>query len=213
MDLYFSPLACSLATRITFYEANADANFIQVNTKKKRVADGTDFYPVSPLGQVPVLRTDEGWLLTENTAILPYVADQFPHARLMPPAGTAGRAKVQQWLGFISTELHKAVFVPLLDPGASEDVLNYTRKRVPLRLAVLDAHFAANAFLVEGFTVADAYLATVLNWAQYSGVSLAAWPSVDAYYRRIAQRPAVAKALAEEMALYLEEQAREKAAA
>lgn len=213
MDLYFSPLACSLATRITFYEANADANFIQVNTKKKRVADGTDFYPVSPLGQVPVLRTDEGWLLTENTAILPYVADQFPHARLMPPAGTAGRAKVQQWLGFISTELHKAVFVPLLDPGASEDVLNYTRKRVPLRLAVLDAHFAANAFLVERFTVADAYLATVLNWAQYSGVSLAAWPSVDAYYRRIAQRPAVAKALAEEMALYLEEQAREKAAA
>ncbi|CAG4887701.1 glutathione binding-like protein [Paraburkholderia gardini] len=213
MDLYFSPMACSLATRITFYEADAGANFIQVDTKKKRIADGTDFYQVSPLGQVPVLRTNEGWLLTENTAILPYVADQFPQAQLMPPAGTAERAKVQQWLGFISTELHKAVFVPLLDPGASEDVLNYTRKRVPLRLAVLDAHFAANAFLLERFTVADAYLATVLNWAQYSGVSLAAWPSVDAYYRRIAQRPAVAKALAEEMALYLEEQAREKAAA
>ena len=175
MDLYFSPLACSLATRITFYEANADANFIQVNTKKKRVADGTDFYPVSPLGQVPVLRTDEGWLLTENTAILPYVADQFPHARLMPPAGTAGRAKVQQWLGFISTELHKAVVVPLLDPGASEDVLNYTRKRVPLRLAVLDAHFAAQTEfgkplvnslftlgLLIGMTVNDTTLGTTV---------------------------------------------------
>ncbi|SEA04175.1 glutathione binding-like protein [Paraburkholderia sartisoli] len=213
MDLYFSPMACSLATRITLYEANAHANFIQVDTKKKRVADGTDFYQVSPLGQVPVLRTNDGWLLTENTAILPYVADQFPHAHLMPPAGTAERAKVQQWLGFISTELHKAVFVALLDPTAAEDVLNYTRKRVPLRLAVLDAHLAANAFLLERFTVADAYLATVLNWAQYSGVSLAAWPSVDAYCRQIAQRPAVAKAFAEEMALYLEEQAREKATA
>ncbi|CAG4891659.1 glutathione binding-like protein [Paraburkholderia saeva] len=213
MDLYFSPMACSLATRITLYEANADAGFIQVNTKKKRVADGTDFYQVSPLGQVPVLRTNDGWLLTENTAILPYVADQFPHAHLIAPAGTVERAKVQQWLGFISTELHKAVFVPLLDPAASEEVLNYSRRRVPLRLGVLDTHFAANAFLVDRFTVADAYLATVLNWAQYSGLSLAEWPAVDAYFRRMAQRPAVAKAFAEEMALYLEEQAREKAAA
>jgi len=78
MDLYFSPLACSLATRITLYEAGAQAGFIQVDTKQKKLRDGSDFYPVNALGQVPVLRTDEGWLLTENTAILPYVADQFP---------------------------------------------------------------------------------------------------------------------------------------
>jgi glutathione S-transferase len=154
------------------------------------------------------LRTDEGWLLRENTAILPYVADAFPAARLAPAVGTAERAKLQEWLGFISTELHKAVFVPLLDPHATADVQAYTRKKVNLRLGVLEAHLRGREFLMEHFTVGDAYLVTVLNWAQHSGVDLAEWPSVDAYYKRTAHRPQVAKALAEEVALYLEEQAR-----
>ncbi|MGE8159895.1 glutathione binding-like protein [Paraburkholderia sp. NPDC080076] len=208
MELYFSPLACSLATRIALYEANADAQFIEVDTKSKQLRDGSDFYPINPLGQVPVLRTDEGWLLRENTAILPYVADAFPAARLAPAVGTAERAKLQEWLGFISTELHKAVFVPLLDPHATADVQTYTRKKVNLRLGVLEAHLRGREFLMEHFTVGDAYLVTVLNWAQHSGVDLAEWPSVDAYYKRTAHRPQVAKALAEEVALYLEEQAR-----
>ncbi|MFM0004319.1 glutathione binding-like protein [Paraburkholderia dipogonis] len=207
MELYFSPLACSLATRIALYEANADAQFIEVDTKSKQLRDGSDFYPINPLGQVPVLRTDEGWLLRENTAILPYVADAFPAARLAPAVGTAERAKLQEWLGFISTELHKAVFVPLLDPHATADVQAYTRKKVNLRLGVLEAHLRGREFLMEHFTVGDAYLVTVLNWAQHSGVDLAEWPSVDAYYKRTAHRPQVAKALAEEVALYLEEQA------
>jgi glutathione S-transferase len=209
MDLYFAPLACSLATRIAFYEAGAKAGFIQVDTKLKQLHDGSDFYPINALGQVPVLRTDEGWLLTENTAILPYVADQFPDSQLAPPAGTAARAKLQQWLGFISTELHKAVFVPLLDPHAPEEVLAYTRRKVALRISVLQEQLADREFLLDRFTVADAYLVTVLNWAQHSGVDLAQWPVVDAYYSRIAQRPNVAKALAEEIALYREELARQ----
>ena len=100
MELYFSPLACSLATRIALYEANADAQFIQVDTKSKRLRDGSDFYPINPLGQVPVLRTDEGWLLKENTAILPYVADAFPAARLAPATGTAERAQAAGVVGF-----------------------------------------------------------------------------------------------------------------
>ncbi|MFM0122955.1 glutathione binding-like protein [Paraburkholderia sp. RL18-101-BIB-B] len=208
MELYFSPLACSLATRIALYEANADAQFIEVDTKSKQLRDGSDFYPINPLGQVPVLRTDEGWLLRENTAILPYVADAFPAARLAPAVGTAERAKLQEWLGFISTELHKAVFVPLLDPHATADVQTYTRKKINLRLGVLEGHLRGREFLMEHFTVGDAYLVTVLNWAQHSGVDLAEWPSVDAYYKRTAHRPQVAKALAEEVALYLEEQAR-----
>ncbi|WP_168790673.1 glutathione binding-like protein [Paraburkholderia aromaticivorans] len=208
MQLYFSPLACSLATRIALYEANADAQFIEVDTKSKQLRDGSDFYPINPLGQVPVLRTDEGWLLRENTAILPYVADAFPAARLAPAAGSAERAKLQEWLGFISTELHKGVFVPLLDPHAPADVQTYTRKKISLRLGVLEEHLRGREFLVEHFTVADAYLVTVLNWAQHSGVDLAEWPSVDAYYKRMVHRPQVAKALAEEVALYLEEQAR-----
>ena len=204
MDLYFSPLACSLATRITLYEAGAQAGFIQVDTKKKKLRDGSDFYPVNALGQVPVLRTDEGWLLTENTAILPYVADQFPAARLAPVAGTAERAKLQQWLGFISTELHKGVFVPLLDPAAPHD---YARQKVARRLDYLQAHLSTHTYLLDDFTVADAYLTTVLNWAKHCDVDLAQWPAVDAYYHRIVQRPHVAKALNEEIALYREEQA------
>ncbi len=206
MDLYFSPLACSLATRIALYEAGAQASFIQVDTKHKTLRDGTDFYPVNALGQVPVLRTDDGWLLTENTAILPYVADQFPAARLAPVAGTPERAKLQQWLGFISTELHKAVFVPLLDPTAPHD---YARQKVARRLDYLQAHLAGHDYLVGGFTVADAYLAVVLNWAKYCDIDLAKWPAIDAYYRRILQRPQVARAFAEEVALYKEEQARQ----
>lgn len=213
MELYFSPLACSLATRIALYEADADAQFIEVDTKSKQLRDGSDFYPINPLGQVPVLRTNEGWLLRENTAILPYVADAFPAARLAPAAGTAERAKLQEWLGFIGTELHKGVFVPLLDPQAPADVRTYTQKKIAMRLDMLERHLSEREFLLDHFTVADAYLVTVLNWAQYSGVDLADWPSVAAYYRRIVQRPPVAKALAEEQGLYREEQARRHAKA
>jgi glutathione S-transferase len=209
MELYFSPLACSLATRIALYEANADAQFIQVDTKSKRLRDGSDFYPINPLGQVPVLRTDEGWLLKENTAILPYVADAFPSARLAPATGTAERARLQEWLGFVSTELHKGVFVPLLDPHAPADVRAYTLKKVALRLELLERHLGDREFLMEHFTVADAYLTTILNWAQYSGVDLGEWPSVEAYYQRMTQRPAVARALAEEIALYAEKTAKQ----
>jgi glutathione S-transferase len=209
MDLYFSPLACSLATRIALYEAGAQAGFIQVDTKQKTLRDGTDFYPINALGQVPVLRTDEGWLLTENTAILPYVADQFPAAQLAPKAGTPERAKLQQWLGFISTELHKAVFVPLLDPAAPRETTEYVRQKIARRLDLLQAHLSAHEYLVDRFTVADAYLTTVLNWAKHCDVDLAQWPAVDAYYRRIGQRPQVAKALAEEIALYREELAQQ----
>lgn len=208
MDLYFSPLACSLATRISLYEAGADAAFVQVDTKAKQVTDGSDFLAINPLGQVPVLRTDDGWLLTENTAILPYVADRYPDAALAPAPGTAARAKMQQWLGFVSTELHKAVFVPLLDRHAPDDVKRYAHDKVASRMGVLQRHLAAHAFLVETFSVADAYLVTVLNWASHGGVDLAQWPEVERYYRRLAERPAVARALAEELALYREELAR-----
>ncbi|PQV46442.1 glutathione S-transferase [Paraburkholderia sp. BL21I4N1] len=213
MELYFSPLACSLATRIALYEANAEARFIEVDTKSKQLRDGSNFYPINPLGQVPVLRTDEGWLLKENTAILPYVADAFPAARLAPAVGTAERAKLQEWLGFISTELHKGVFVPLLDPHASSDVRAYTQKKVALRLDLLEQHLGEQEFLLDRFTVADAYLVTVLNWAQYGGVDLAKWPAVAAYYKRTTLRPLVARALTEEIALFGEEQARRQASA
>jgi glutathione S-transferase len=205
MNLYFAPLACSMSTRIAFYEAGATAQFTQVDTRHKLLAEGGDFRAVNPIGQVPVLRTEDGWLLTENAAILPYVADRFPEAGLAP-ADPAGRARLQQWLGFIGTELHKAVFTPLLDPAAPEGAKAYARSKTASRLDALQQHLAGREYLLDCFSVADAYLVTVLNWAPYCGIDLAPWPAVAAYQQRLLQRPSVARALGEEMALYKEEQ-------
>lgn len=209
MELYFSPLACSMATRIAFYEAGYEAKYVQVDTKRKQLAGGGDFLSINPIGQVPVLRTDGGELLTENTAILPFVADQFPQAKLAPIGGFE-RARLQQWLGFISTELHQALFIPLLAPNAGDEVKRYTREKVGIRLNLLAARLDAHEWLLETFSVADAYLAVVLNWARYCDVDIAQWPSVAAYFKRVTARPAVARAMSEELALYREELEREK---
>ena len=213
MELYFAPLACSLATRISLYEvgaAAANARFTQVDTRTKRLADGGDFLAVSPMGQVPVLRTDAGERLTENTAVLQYVADRFPEAKLVPD-GTMPRARLREWLGFIGTELHKAVFVPLLDPKAPEDVKAYAREKLALRMAVLEKHLAGREFLLDAFSIADAYLATVLNWTLATAVKLGEWPAVQAYHQRMLKRPSIARAFGEELALYQAELARAKA--
>ncbi|GFZ94523.1 glutathione binding-like protein [Dyella caseinilytica] len=204
MNLYFSPLSCSMASRIAFYEAGADVEFTRVDNKSKTLPDGSDFLAVNALGQVPVLHTDEGVLLTENTAILPFIADCFPEAGLAPVTRSE-RVRMQQWLGFVSTELHKAVFTPLLDPKAPEEAKTYVRAKVEKRFDVLQKHFATHEFLLDRFSVADAYLFVVLNWAAFAGVSLAQWPNVDAYFKRLSQRPNVARALSEEMRLYGEE--------
>lgn len=206
MDLYFSPLACSMASRISLYEAGADAGFIQVDLHDKRLADGSDFRQVNPIGMVPVLRTDEGWLLTENTAILPWIADRLPAAELAPVAGRS-RAELHRWLGFVNSELHEAVFATLLDRKAPEAVKAWARDKAAPRLDVLQRHLADREYLLDRFSVADAYLATVLNWSAYCSVDLAPWPAVDAYLKRMRQRPAMARALAEETALYQREQA------
>src|SRR5215471_12178356 len=194
MDLYFSPLACSLATRIAFYEAGAEANFIEVDPKTKEVRkDGSDFRKVNPLGLVPTLRTDDGTVLTENAAILQYVADHFPKAGIATGPGMA-RSKLHQWLCFIGTELHKGLFVPLLD-----NLENYLKGR---------------DYLLDHFSVADAYLVTVINWTMATPpVELAKWPTLKAYYERLRARPSIAKAIAEEFELYKAELARHKAAA
>jgi glutathione S-transferase len=211
MELYFAPLACSLATRIALYEAGAAARFTQANTRSKKLADGSDFFAVNPMGQVPALRLDDGSIITENTAVLQYVAEQFPQARLAPPPGVE-RSRLQQWLGFIGTELHKAVFVPLLDDNASEEVKRYSREKLPLRMATLQAHLRGREFLLDSFSIADAYLATILNWAGATQVDLKQWPEVHEYHQRMLKRPSIARATGEEFALYKEEQARRKSA-
>jgi glutathione S-transferase len=211
MELYFSPLACSLATRIALYEAGADAKYRMVDLKAKRVDDGSDFLGVNPMGQVPVLRADSGELLTENPVVLQYVADRYPDSGLAPRGGIE-RYRLQQWLNFITSELHKLVFNLMFDPTGTDEVKAFARRQADKRFAHLDKHLAGREFLLDHFTVADAYLVTVLNWCRSVDIDLAKWPAVLAYYKRALKRPAVAKAVAEEFALYNEEQARRGAA-
>jgi glutathione S-transferase len=201
MELFFAPLACSMATRIALYEAGAEARFTRVDTRTKRTAEGDDFLAINPLGQVPVLRTDGGEILTENAAILQHVADRFPAAGLAPPAGLA-RSRLQQWLSFIGSELHKLVFTPLLSRDAGEEAKAFARSKAALRFGHLDRHLAGHAFLLDRFSVADAYLVTVLNWSPAAGVDLAPWADLRAYRDRMLARSGVARAVAEERALY-----------
>jgi glutathione S-transferase len=214
MDLYFSPLACSLATRIAFYEAGAEANFIEVDPKTKEVLrDGSDFRKVNPLGLVPTLRTDDGTVLTENAAILQYVADHFPDAGIATGPGME-RSRLHQWLCFIGTELHKGLFVPLLDKKAVPDVKSWVLNKNLSRLDYLEDYLKGRDYLLDHFSVADAYLVTVINWTMATPpVELARWPVLKAYYERLRTRPSIAKAIAEEFELYKAELARHKAAA
>jgi glutathione S-transferase len=208
MNLYFAPLACSLATRIALYEAGAPAEFTQVDLKTKRLlATDRDFAEINRLTQVPALGIDEQTVLMENTAILQFVADRFPEAKLAPTAGLQ-RARMQQWLGFIGTELHKGIFIPLLDQQAPEGAKDYARTKIPSRLALLQDHFATREFALDTFSIVDAYLTTILNWSSYGGVDLKQWPAVNDYYQRMLKRPTVARALKEELALFQEEQKR-----
>jgi glutathione S-transferase len=207
VELYFSPLACSLATRIALYEAGAPATYHRVDTRAKRLADGSDFLAINPKGQVPALRTDEGEVMTENPVVLQYVADRHPEAGLAP-AGGAERYRLQTWLNFVTSELHKLVFNLLLDPASPDTAKGYARQKAAQRFVYLDQHLGGREFLLDRFTVADAYLVTVLNWTRFTGIDLAEWPAVKAYHDRLHERPSVARAYGEELDLYKETQAR-----
>jgi glutathione S-transferase len=215
MDLYFAPLACSMASRIAIYEAGAAANFIYVDIhtqpQKRLLADGSDYFVINSMGQVPAIRTDEGEVIVENPAVLQYLADLHPEARLAPPGGVE-RYRLLQWLNFISTELHKATYIPLLNRGSPEGAKAFAREKLPLRMHHLSDHLRGRSFLLEGFSVADAYLVTVLNWSPYAGIALREWPQIDAWFQRLIQRPSVARALAEEGRLYAEEHERRASA-
>jgi glutathione S-transferase len=211
MQLYFSPLACSMSARIALYEAGAPAQFTQVDAKTKRTPDGADFTTVNPLGLVPVMRTDDGQLLTENTAILQYVAERFPDAKLVPGDAWA-RHRLRQWLSFISTELHKAIYIPLLDDKAPAVVKDYTLQKAQKPFAHLSHYLDGREHLLDQFSIGDGYLFTVLNWSSATPIDLKSWPVLHSYYKRMRQRPSISKALDEERALYVEEQERHKAA-
>jgi glutathione S-transferase len=215
MDLFFSPLACSMSARIVFAETGAPVNLLEVDSHTKRVLrTGEDYRKVNPLGYVPALRLDDGTVLTENASILQYIADAYPHADLAPPeSDRLARARLRQWLSFIGTELHKALMVPLLGSETPGEVKGWVARKYAPRLAYLDDKLAGRDYLLDRFSVADAYLATVLNWTRATPeIDLADYPNVKAYLERMRQRPSVAAALNLEVPLYRAEVARREAA-
>ncbi|WP_447727951.1 glutathione binding-like protein [Sphingomonas koreensis] len=200
MKLYFTPFACSLASRIAVEEAGLDAEFVQVLPGRK-LPDGGDFTRVSPMGYVPALETKSGITLTEGPAVLQYLADNAEDGVLAPALFSEDRYRMQLWLNFVSTEVHKAVFAPLFAKESGEAEKQAALARVAKPFEVLSAHLADREHLGTSFTVADAYLLSVLNWCETAGVDIAAWPVLLGYRTQLRKRPSVARAMAAEMPL------------
>lgn len=199
MKLYFSPGACSLSPHIVAQELGIPLTLEKVDIgTKKVVADGSDFWAVNPKGYVPALVLDNGELLTEGPAIVQYLADQKPEAKLVPPNNTIERYRVQEMLGYVNSELHKTyspLFSPKTSPELRKDREDYLRKRYGL----LDQRLAKGPYLFgEQFTVADAYLFTVTNWAKFVKLDLSEFPNLLAFQGRVAARPGVQAALTAE---------------
>lgn len=200
LDLYFRPLACSLASRIALLEAGIEARYHRVDLERRRLVEGdVDYFAVSPKGQVPALRLDDGSLLTEGAAVLQYIADLRPESGLAPAPSDPERYRLQEWLSFVGTEIHKAFLHPLYN-GAPQEACAHARGRIDKTLGIVAAHLEGRSYLVgERFTVADAYLVWALVLVRSLGIELA--PSLAAYARRLRQRPSVSEALACESAM------------
>ena len=198
MKLYYSPGACSLAAHIVAREAGLPVAIEKVDLASKRTESGADFAAINPKGYVPALALDDGEVLTEVAAVVQFLADQAPAAGLAPVAGTMGRARLQEWLNFIATELHKG-FSPLWNAAAPAEMKEIARQGLARRFAYLEGVLAGRDHLLPGgFSVADAYAFTILSWAGYVGVDLAPYPAIGAYLARIGGRPGVRAALREE---------------
>jgi glutathione S-transferase len=206
--LYFSPLACSLATRVTLLEAGLEADFVEVNPHTKLMPDGGDYRAIHPLGLVPALRLDDGAVITENAAILQYLAERSPVE--LAPRDELGHTRLRQWLSFVGTELHKTVFLPLLGQDVPAGAKEHALSKADARLGFVADRLDGRDYLLERFSVADAYLFTVLNWAQVTPIELQRWPSLTAFSKRMLARSAVARAVAEERELYAREVAAQR---
>jgi glutathione S-transferase len=196
MKLYFSPGACSLHPHIALREIGATFDLVRVDLRAHKTHDGKDYYAINPKGYVPALELDDGSILTEGAVIDQYVADRKPETKLLPPPGSFARYRVQEWLNFISAEIHKA-FGPLF--GGSDEAKEQARAKIAKRFDLVAKELDSRAYLVgDTFTVADAYLFNMLTWTQFTGIDLAKWPTLQAFFSRVQQRPAVQAALAAE---------------
>ena len=195
MILYLAPGACSLADHIALHEAGLNFDHVKVDLKTHRTEDGRDYTVINPKGYVPTLRLDDGSVLTEGPAIVQYLADQKPATGLAPAAGTIERYRLQEWLTFIGTELHKS-FGTLFNKASSDDAKQTAKSNIAKRLSYLNDQLASRQFLLGGnFTVADAYAFTIVNWTNFVGIDLKPYPNVGAYMARVGARPKVQETL------------------
>jgi len=195
MKLYYSPGACSLSPHIVASEAGIPIELEKVDLASHKTESGQDFNAINPKGYVPALRLDDGSILTEGPAIVQYLADQKPSSGLAPAAGTIERYRVQEWLTFIGTELHKT-FGTLFNKASGDEAKQLAKTNIAKRLTYLNDQFANRQFLTgSNFTVADAYAFTIVNWTNFVGIDLKPYPNVAAYMARIGARPKVQETL------------------
>jgi glutathione S-transferase len=207
MKLYYAPGACSLSPHIVTRELGLPVRLQKVNNKEKTVEGGGDYWQVNGKGYVPALELDNGEVLTEGPAIVQYLADQKPEAGLVPKAGSMERYRVQEWLNFVTSEIHKQ-FSPLFRPNTPEEYKTICKENLAKRFAWLDKQLAGKDYLMgKRFTVADAYLFTVLRWTVPMKIDLAPWPNLAAYLQRVGKRPKVKEAMQEEGLIPKEHQA------
>lgn len=198
MKLYYSAGACSLSPHIVANEAGIPLELVKVDTKTKTIEPEGDFWAVNPKGYVPALELDDGQLLTEGPAIVQYLADLRPAAGLAPANGTFARVRLQEALNYLTSEIHKSyspLFNPATLPEVREERLAYLRRRY----ALIEKQLEGKAFLFgDQFTIADAYLYTLTNWARGVRLDLSGFPNLLAFQKRVAERPAVRRALVRE---------------
>lgn len=195
MKLYYAPGACSLSTHIVMREAGFSFDIERVDLQSKLTEGGIDFRSLNPHGYIPLLLLDNGDRISEGVAIMLYLADQAPEANLAPSRGTAERYRMIEKLTFIATELHKG-FAPLFNARCPEEWKVVVKEILSSRLTQVTADLAGKPFVMgDRFSVADAYLFTVLSWGAYVGVDIGRWPELANYSARIASRPSVQSAL------------------
>jgi glutathione S-transferase len=195
MKLYFSPGSCSLSPHIVLRESGLKFDLEQVNNQEKKTKSGTDYWSINGKGQVPVLELDNGERLTEGAVIVQYLADRTPEAKLLPAAGSMERLRVQEWLNFTASELHKS-YAPIFRPTTPDAYKAISKENLAKRLEWVNKQLAGKQYLMgDNFTVADAYLFTVLRWSQRIQLDLTPFPNVTAFMARVAARPKVQEAM------------------
>ena len=195
MKLYYAPGACSMAPHIALREASLGFELEKVDLAAKKTEHGADYLSVNPKGYVPALALDNGEVLTEVQVVLQYIADQAAGSNLAPRPGSIDRYRLQEWLGFIATELHKG-FGPLWKPNTPDSYKPIVRENLAWRFDYLDRQLDGRDYLAgAGFTIADAYCFTILNWTNLHDIDLSRWPNLKAYVGRVAARPKAQEAM------------------